>query len=41
LELVSLMISQSPSPQFSLTFSESTGAASTSESTRHLSKVFR
>jgi hypothetical protein len=41
LELVLLMISQSPPTQFPWTFSESTGAASTSESTRHLSKVFR
>jgi len=38
---VSLTISKSPSTQFSLTFSKSTGAASTSESTRHLWKVFR
>jgi hypothetical protein len=41
LEVVSLTIFQSPPTQFSLTFSESTRAASTSESTRHLSKVFR
>jgi len=41
LEVVSLMISQSAPTQFSLTFSESTGAASTSESTRLLWKVFR
>jgi len=41
LEVVSLMISQSAPTQFSLTFSESTGAASTSESTPYLSKVFR
>jgi len=41
LELVSLTISQAPPTQFRLTFSKSTGAASTSESTRHLSKIFR
>jgi hypothetical protein len=35
------MISQSPPTQFSLTFSNSTGVVSTSESTRHLWKVFR
>jgi hypothetical protein len=41
LEFVSLTISQAPLTQFKLTFSESTGAPSTSEYTRHLSKVFR
>jgi len=40
LELVSFKISQAPLTQFTLTFSESTGAASTSEYTCHLSKVF-
>jgi len=38
---VSAMIFQSAPSLFSLTFSESTGAVSSSESTRHLLKVFR
>src|SRR4030065_468154 len=40
-EVVSLMFSQSATTQFALTFSSSPTAASASESTRHLWKVFR
>jgi hypothetical protein len=41
LEVVSLMIFQLTPTQFSLTLSEPTGAASISESTSHIWKVFR
>jgi len=41
LEGVLVMISQATPTLFSLNFSESRGAADASESTRHLSKVFR
>jgi hypothetical protein len=41
LEVVSMMISKLTPSQFSLTFSESTGAAGAHESMCHLWKVFR